>query len=216
MSARAGQGRIDRPAPQTDHVHLPGTLGRRFLVFVDTEEEFDWSAPRRRDATSTAAVAALPEAHRRLSGFGICPTYLVDYPVASSPAAVDTLRPLQEAGECAIGAQLHPWVNPPFDEPLTVANSFVGNLPEEQERAKLAALTRLHHQCLRSSPAGLSRRTIRHRPQQRATAGGRGISHGRLGAFAVRLFGRGRARLLAPRRRGELGGAGRACCSNCR
>lgn len=142
MTARAGQGRIDRPAPQTDHVHLPGTLGRRFLVFVDTEEEFDWSAPRRRDATSTAAVAALPEAHRRLSGFGICPTYLVDYPVASSPAAVDTLRPLQEAGECAIGAQLHPWVNPPFDEPLTDANSFVGNLPEEQERAKLAALTR--------------------------------------------------------------------------
>lgn len=141
MTARARQDRIDRPAPEIDRARFPATLGRRFLVFVDTEEEFDWSAPRRRDATSTAAIAALPEAHRRLMGFGIRPTYLVDYPVASSPDAVDRLRPLLDAGECAIGAQLHPWVNPPFDEPLTVANSFVGNLPEEQERAKLEALT---------------------------------------------------------------------------
>lgn len=122
-------------------MRLPATFGRRFLVFVDTEEEFDWTAPRRRDATATKAIAALPEAHRRLAGFGIRPTYLVDYPVADAPEAVDVLRPLLEAGECAIGAQLHPWVNPPFDEALTTPNSFVGNLPEAQERAKLVALT---------------------------------------------------------------------------
>ncbi len=138
---RDGGGRIDRAPASQDRLRLPRSLGRRFLVFVDTEEEFDWSAPRRRDATATTAVAALPEAHRRLAGFGVCPTYLVDYPVASAPAAIDALRPLLEAGECAIGSQLHPWVNPPFDEDLTVANSFVGNLPEAQERAKLAVLT---------------------------------------------------------------------------
>jgi hypothetical protein len=141
VTVRDADGRIDRAPSPKDRLQLPSALGRRFLVFVDTEEEFDWSAPRCRDATATTAIAALPEAHRRLAGFGICPTYLVDYPVASAPAAIDTLRPLLEAGECAIGSQLHPWVNPPFDEALTVANSFVGNLPEAQERAKLAALT---------------------------------------------------------------------------
>jgi hypothetical protein len=141
MIPGAGQGRIDRPPVREDQVRLPATIGRRFLVFVDTEEEFDWTAPRRRDATATRAVAALPEAHKRLVGFGIQPTYLVDYPVAASQAAVDVLRPLLEAGECAIGSQLHPWVNPPYDEALTTVNSFVGNLPEALERAKLAALT---------------------------------------------------------------------------
>lgn len=137
----AGGGRIDRPPHSADVVALPESLGRRFLVFVDTEEEFDWTQPRRRDATATTAIASLPEAHRRLAAYGICPTYLVDYPVASNPAAVAVMRPLLEAGECAVGTQLHPWVNPPFDEELTVANSFVGNLPEATERAKLIALT---------------------------------------------------------------------------
>jgi len=141
MGPAAGGGRIDQPPNPADIVTLPPTLGRRFLVFVDTEEEFDWLQPRRRDATATTAIAALPEAHRRLAGYGICPTYLVDYPVASDPAAVEVMRPLLEAGECAIGTQLHPWVNPPFDEELTVHNSFVGNLPEAIERAKLLALT---------------------------------------------------------------------------
>jgi len=141
MTPTAGGGRIDQPPHPADIVTLPASLGRRFLVFVDTEEEFDWTQPRRRDATATTAIAALPEAHRRLAGYGICPTYLVDYPVASDPAAVDAMRPLLDAGECAIGTQLHPWVNPPFDEELTVANSFVGNLPEATEHAKLIALT---------------------------------------------------------------------------
>jgi hypothetical protein len=141
MTGRDAEGRIDRAPAPSDLLRLPPALGRRFMVFVDTEEEFDWTAPRSRDATATTAVAALPEAHRRLAGFGICPTYLVDYPVASAPAAIEVLRPLLEAGECAIGSQLHPWVNPPFEEELTVANSFVGNLPEAQERAKLTALT---------------------------------------------------------------------------
>jgi hypothetical protein len=140
-AAPVERGRIDHPAAASDRVRLPASFGRRFLVFVDTEEEFDWTAPRRRDATATTAIAALPEAHRRLASFGIVPTYLVDHPVASSPLAIDVLRPLLEAGECAVGTQLHPWVNPPFEEALTVENSFVGNLPEAIERAKLNVLT---------------------------------------------------------------------------
>ena len=142
MGARGTEGgRIDRPHAAADRARLPADLGRRFLVFVDTEEEFDWTQPRRRDATATTAIAALPEAHRRLFAYGIRPVYLIDHPIATSARAIDVLRPLADAGECEIGAQLHPWVNPPLDEPLTTANSFVGNLDETLERAKLGVLT---------------------------------------------------------------------------
>ena len=133
-------GRLDRPPPAIARASLPPEFGRRFLVFVDTEEEFDWSRPLRRDATSTTAIAAIPEAHRRFRDHGVAPTYLVDYPVADSDRCVAWLRPLLEAGECAIGAQLHPWVNPPFVEALTAANSFAGNLPRDLEAAKIATL----------------------------------------------------------------------------
>ena len=122
-------------------VGMPAGFGRHFLLFVDTEEEFDWTAPRRRDADAVTAVAMLPEGHARLAGFGIKPTYLVDYPIAHNPASAAILGSLADDGGAVIGAQLHPWVNPPLEEAMSNANSFVGNLPVELERATLGALT---------------------------------------------------------------------------
>jgi len=83
----------------------------------------------------------LPEAHGRFAGFGITPTYLIDYPIANNPASAAILASFAADGSAEIGAQLHPWVNPPLAEPISNANSFVGNLPIEIERAKLRALT---------------------------------------------------------------------------
>ncbi len=122
-------------------VDLPPAFGRRFLVSVDTEEEFDWSKPKRRDAVSVEAVRALPTAQARLKAAGIKPAYLMDYPIASNPVSVSIIRGFLEDGDCTIGAQLHPWVNPPFDEELDSRNSFPGNLPRALERAKLKLLT---------------------------------------------------------------------------
>jgi hypothetical protein len=123
------------------YIRLPTSFGRRVMVTVDTEEEFDWSKPRRRDATSVTAIRSLPAAHAHLRGYGIKPAYLVDYPVASTPDSAEVLRGFADAGEATIGAQLHPWVNPPFDEPIDVVNSFPGNLPRRTEHAKLVQLT---------------------------------------------------------------------------
>ena len=133
--------RLDRPPAAGAEAALPADFGRRFFVFVDTEEEFDWRAPFSREATGTRAIARLPGLHARMRAAGVVPTYLVDYPVADAPAAAAVLAGFAEAGEGVIGAQLHPWVTPPFDEPLTRANSFAGNLPRALEAAKLAALT---------------------------------------------------------------------------
>lgn len=138
-----GDARGYRPDPPAidRHVRWPDDFGTRFTVMVDTEEEFDWSAPFSRDNRSTQAIAALPEAHRRFAERGIGITYLVDHPIATSPLAVETLNELLRDGRSAIGAQLHPWVTPPFDEIVNDRNSFAGNLPSRVEHAKIAALT---------------------------------------------------------------------------
>jgi hypothetical protein len=132
---------LDSPPPRGARAGFADGFGLRFAVFADAEEEFDWSAPFSRAATATTAIAALPDANRRLFERGIVPTYLCDYPVASDPAAAATLRAMLEAGECDIGAQLHPWVNPPHEEVVGRANSFAGALPAALEEAKIKALT---------------------------------------------------------------------------
>jgi hypothetical protein len=138
---RRNQGRLDHPSRAADRVRFPAEFGKRFVVFVDTEEEFDWRAPRSRDATGTSAIRHLPEFQRLMDAHGIAPTYLIDYPVADAPASSETLAALYADGHCTIGTQLHPWVNPPFDEEVNNYNSFIGNLPIDLERAKLACLT---------------------------------------------------------------------------
>lgn len=135
------ESRLDRPPHPSRYVKVPDGFGRRFMLFVDTEEEFDWSRPHSRDERSTTHVKSLGGAHRRLADLGAHPIYLVDHPIATDPKAVDVLRPLHEAGECGIGTHLHPWVNPPFDEEVNRTNSFAGNLPAALERAKLECLT---------------------------------------------------------------------------
>jgi hypothetical protein len=135
--------RLDRPPREDDYLRLPESFGRRVAIFVDTEEEFDWSKPPSRSERSTGAAESLPIVHRRLRSYGVAPVYLVDHPIASDPRSVATLREFQESGECMVGTQLHPWVNPPFEEDVTAVNSFPGNLPPALERAKLARLTDL-------------------------------------------------------------------------
>ena len=127
--------------PQAEVFALPHHLGRRFAVFVDTEEEFDWSAPFSRSATRTSAIQALPEATARFNEMGIEPVWLCDYPVVTSLDSAAILKQLANAGGCWIGAHLHPWVTPPFDEVLSPRNSFANNLTADLEREKLSRLT---------------------------------------------------------------------------
>ncbi len=119
----------------------PAGFGTRAIVFVDTEEEFDWSAPLARENRATTSTIALPQAHRRFADHGVPLTFLIDHPVVSDPDAVDILRTIVCDGQSTIGVQLHAWVNPPYDEALTPANSFAGNLPPTLEAAKIDVLT---------------------------------------------------------------------------
>ena len=121
----------------------PDSFATRFTLFVDTEEEFDWGAAFSREAGGTSHMVAMPEAHARFTAHGVPLTWLIDYPIATCPLAVEILGGLIGDGRSAIGTQLHPWVNPPFDEELSARNSFAGNLPAYLEEQKLAALTQV-------------------------------------------------------------------------
>ncbi len=113
----------------------------RFIVTVDTEEEFDWDAPIRRDGFGLKAVPALARFQEFCESHGVTLIYLIDYAIAVSPVAADVLGPAVRSGRAELGVHLHPWVNPPFDEDVCNANSFAGNLPEELEARKLQTLT---------------------------------------------------------------------------
>lgn len=94
-----------------------------------------------RDHRALTALAALPAAHRRFADRGTGAIYLVDYPVAADARAAELLGEIVNDGRSEIGAQLHPWVTPPFDEAMVPANSYPGNLPRALEAAKLDQLT---------------------------------------------------------------------------
>lgn len=142
---------LDAPALPA-FAQFPADFGPRFVVTVDTEEEFDWSAPLDRTSHGVETVPALATFQRFCEEFGVVPVYLIDYPVAVSPALPAALGDAAHAGRCEIGLQLHPWVNPPHREALTPANSFAGNLPPELEREKLAQLQAAVERSLGQAP----------------------------------------------------------------
>jgi hypothetical protein len=111
------------------------------IIIVDTEEEFDWTRSFARENVATSSITAQARAHEIYDRFDIVPTYVIDHPVATDPAAVAFLKRLRDAGKAEIGAHLHPWVTPPHEEEITTFNSYHCNLPPALERAKIESIT---------------------------------------------------------------------------
>lgn len=127
---------FDNPVP----VPLGGETKPRLFVVVDTEEEFDWGHPFSRSNTSVQAMRHLGRAHKICAAFGLRPTYVIDYPVAAQPEAYEVVADWLRSGECVVGAHLHPWVTPPFEEAVNGRNSFVCNIAPALQEAKIGAL----------------------------------------------------------------------------
>lgn len=132
---------------------LPAGHPPVLLVVVDTEEEFDWHAPFDRSATGVTHMRRIGEFQSLCDSLGVRPVYVVDQPIASTPEAFEPLRAIHDSGRCEIGAHLHPWLSPPFEEELNARNSYPGNLPRELEREKLQSLVAAIEQNLHLRPA---------------------------------------------------------------
>ncbi len=126
-------------ASESDAKFAPD-FGKRVILTVDTEEEFDWNAPFTRDQHGLKHVEQIPRFQEFCEEIGAHPVYLVDWPIANDPGAAQIIGDAVRRGSADIGVQLHPWVNPPFDEVVNAHNSFAGNLPRELEEAKFVRL----------------------------------------------------------------------------
>lgn len=130
---------LDVPPTERTARFSPG-FGQRVLLTVDTEEEFDWKGPFRRESYGLSHVAAIPRFQAFCETIGARPVYLVDWPIVKDRQAAEILGDAVRRGAAEVGVQLHPWVNPPFEEEMSIRNSFVGNLPREVEAAKFELL----------------------------------------------------------------------------
>ncbi len=114
-----------------------------FLITIDTEGDNLWSKPR---AITTRNASALPRFQALCESYGMRPTYLVNYEMATSPVfqefGRDVLR--RQAGE--IGMHLHAWNTPPL-VPLTeddlAFQPYLIEYPKAIIHQKIAAMTDL-------------------------------------------------------------------------
>src|SRR5246500_1767789 len=123
-------------------IHWPAEQFPMVVVVVDTEAEFDWARRQPRRAMGVTSVKSQMQVQRIFERYRVRPTFVLDYPVSSTPEGYEFIRDLHRSGACEIGAHLQPWDNPPLVEQITDENSYPGNLPSELEREKLVRLTR--------------------------------------------------------------------------
>lgn len=125
----------------TRKIILPTDTPPQLQVVIDTEEEFDWCSPPDKNKVGVNHLLNIDRVQDIFNEYGITPCYMVDYPVVSSETHCQVLQNYLKAGLCEVGAHLQPWVNPPFDEPLSISNMYPGNLPRSLEFDKLKMLT---------------------------------------------------------------------------
>lgn len=127
--------------PQADDYCSMAPFDRpQLIVVIDTEEEFDWSQDFAREHTAVQSTRHIHRVQEIFDIYGIIPVYAVDYPIVSQPDGYQPLLEIYQDGRCLIGAHLHPWVSPPFEETVNRRHSFPGNLPEALEARKLQIL----------------------------------------------------------------------------
>src|SRR5258708_25343177 len=103
--------------PPCEAIALPASYRPTLSVVVDTEEEFDWSAPFDAAATASENIKCQPLAQEIIYRHGFIPTYVLDYPGDNTPSAYSVSRALADDARCEIGTHLHPSVTPPHHVP---------------------------------------------------------------------------------------------------
>jgi hypothetical protein len=142
MSVERGERQLtpSDPVLRYEPVRMPADTPPLLMVVVDTEEEFDWSAPFSRAHVGVRAMQRIGRLQEVLSRFGLEPTYVVDFPIASQPDGYAPLKEIADSGAARIGAHLHPWVNPPFDEEVGARTSYGCELGAALEAEKIRVL----------------------------------------------------------------------------
>lgn len=110
----------------------------KLIISIDAEED-NWG-DFRPESAGLENIDEVPALQDLFESFGVKPTYLLTYPVASTERSASLFRRLYERGACDIGAHCHPWNTPPFEEETSKRNSMLRNLPPDLQRRKILAL----------------------------------------------------------------------------
>ena len=114
--------------------------GPALLVGIDTEGDNQWDLGARQEQTFEN-IYALPKLHALFERYGVRPTYVVTWPVASDERSQQVLRYLLLRGDCEIGAHHHAWETPPCTPEDVQRHPYASTLPLAQFEAQLAELT---------------------------------------------------------------------------
>ena len=110
----------------------------KIVITVDVEEEGLFSGHYPQVTSDVSNVVRLRMLKWLTEEYGLPLTLLADYPVVRDTRCVETLLYLQEQFAAEIGAHLHPWNTPPFDDVYDPLDS--SSMPERVIRAKLVTL----------------------------------------------------------------------------
>lgn len=112
----------------------------KLVITIDVEED-NWGEYRVNECT-VANLKQIPKLQHLFDEYGVKPTYLINYPVATDPWSIDMLSDYVSQGKCEIGMHCHPWNTPPYDDgPANYThNHMLCNLPLELQHLKMAFL----------------------------------------------------------------------------
>lgn len=119
----------------------------KLIITIDTEED-NWNRYSATDNPVTN-IERIPALQRLFDEYGVRPTYLVTYPVATNPRSLEILKRILDEGKCEIGMHCHPWNTPPFDEKAVIRpqDTMLCNLPEAVVHEKMTVL----HEAIRKN-----------------------------------------------------------------
>src|SRR5580704_1154121 len=119
----------------------PGKRPPAFLVTIDTECDNAWA---RSYSITTRNASGLPRFQALCERYGVRPTYLTNWEIATSPTFREFGRDILARGAGEIGMHLHAWNSPPI-VPLTeddyVHHPYLIEFPKELLREKVKVMT---------------------------------------------------------------------------
>jgi len=116
----------------------------KVIITVDTEADNQWE----RDIFTTENINYIPRFQDLCNRYNLKPTYLCTYEIVKNEKFDRILKDYQERGIAEIGAHLHPWTNPPFEDyPLGDEGShpYPSELSPEIFSRKMKVLTDIIH-----------------------------------------------------------------------
>lgn len=110
----------------------------KLIITIDTEED-QWGSFKPTGHT-VENIRQIPKLQALFDEFGVTPTYLINYPVATDENAIKILSNIAKDERCEIGSHCHPWNTPPYSEITNEENSMIRNLPSDLQYEKLKCL----------------------------------------------------------------------------